>query len=132
MEMYLEGTQECLAKLDNISKKVNRGENEALKSGADVAKSYISAYTPVRTGAAVAGVSKGNVHTDSATGYKSIKVGYNSDVYWYMWFVSEGTYSKGNPKGISPRKHVDRAWEAGWSSINEAIVSELERLIDSL
>ena len=28
-----------------------------------------------------------------------------------MWFLEKGTYSKGNPKGIAPRHHTERAFE---------------------
>ena len=103
----VEGVQELFQKLDILDTKANTGMNLALREGGEAGKSIFQNATPRKTGNARDNVSISNVSTDGASSYKSIKIGYGSESYWYMWFVHEGTYSKGNPKGISPRKHIE-------------------------
>lgn len=107
----LKGVQETIDQLDLIDRRTNEKANEALKLGGNITAGIIRANTPVLSGEAKSNVEVGNVSTNSNFGHKSIKVGYNSNVAWRMWFLEEGTYSKGNPKGIAPRKMVAKSLE---------------------
>lgn len=106
---------------------MQRASNEALREGANVVKSAISTHTPVGSGNR-GGHARDSVEINglkSGGGDKTISIGYDSGHFWYMWFVEMGTYSKGNPKGIAPRKHFQRAWQSSYSAAYEQIASVL-------
>ncbi len=130
----IKGLDETLARMDFSIRKVNTGANDALKDGAEAVKGRIRANTPLGPGLhgehAKDHVVQSNVKTDGA--YKSVDVGYSGKVAWRMWFLEEGTYSKGNPKGIAPRKIVARSFDESKDSAERLIADGIKALIDSL
>lgn len=125
----IEGISEAIDRLELWDGKINSRANLALRNGADVAKESIKRHTPwgperpkrkYPHGHARNNITSSNVKTN-AYDYKSIDVGYNDDSYYYMWFLHEGTYNKGNPKGIRPRKHVEKAWKSAASEVENVI-----------
>lgn len=127
----IKGIEQVTQKLDYGVRKVNRGSNKALKEGAEVMAESIRRHTPVRTGKAQGSVMVGNVSTKGGTD-KSVKVGYPWETAYYMWFVNSGTYSKGNPKGIAPRHHVEDAKAEGDPMAEAMIADFIAKLIDSI
>jgi len=133
MDIKFEGLNETIANIENLTRKVNTVENQALNDGAAVFAHSLSLHTPIseegfKTHAAY-NVNTSRVSTDGKFDAKSIKIGYGSDTYWYMWFVNEGTYSKGNPKGIKPRHHVEKAFEYGKDKAQSVMKQTLEALL---
>ena len=122
-KFHIKGIDKLVNKMDYTVKSVNDGANEALREGAEVMQKAIMRHTPVDTGKAQANVDVSNVKTLNQS-YKSIEVGYNSEVAYYMLFVNDGTYSKGNPKGIKPRQHVQKAKAEG-DPASEAVIADL-------
>lgn len=107
LDWTIQGVEELFQNLDLYERKANDAMNLALREGGEVMKANYVASTPVNTGQARGDVHVGRVSSDGDSGHKSINVGYGDDSYYYMWFVHDGTYSKGNPKGIVPRKHIE-------------------------
>lgn len=137
IKFNLRGVEQTVQNLDFSVRKVNDGANNALREGGTVVKSAIEAGTPVgsksRHGVhARDNVQISNVHTESSSSYKRIRIGYGASSSWYMYFVNEGTYSKGNPKGIRPRKIVQKALDASGDSAQEVIRSAIADLIASI
>lgn len=133
----LEGLNEALKGLELAERGINTGVNKSLTMGGDVMKEFIEANTPVGSGDKAHGhardnVTRSNVRTDGGTSYKHILVGYNQNVYWYMWFLEEGTYSKGNPKGISPRHMVKKAFNQSQYQVPDVMAMQLEEVIRGL
>lgn len=128
----LEGLEETIANLDFSVRKVNDGSNEVLKEAGEVVRNVIEINTPVRTGEAADNVTKSGIRTSGGYGGKSILVGYSSAVAWRMWFLEEGTYSKGNPKGIRPRKIVARSLTQSGDQATQVIASGIRELIASI
>lgn len=128
----LDGLEETIANMDLSTRKVNDGSNEALSQGGEVLRNTIEHNTPVATGLAKSRVVKSSVRTATASAYKSILVGYGADVAWRMWFLEEGTYSKGAPKGIAPRKIVAGSIEQSGSASAAVIASYMSDVIGSL
>ncbi|WP_028124731.1 HK97-gp10 family putative phage morphogenesis protein [Eremococcus coleocola] len=127
MEITPESLSEFINNLAILSNKMNRQTTEAVREGGKVAKEIYRAVTPAKSGNAKSSVDMENVSTSGF--YKSIKVGYGSSSYWYMWFVHEGTYSKGNPKGISPRKHIERALPTMFASAQDVMTAEVREAL---
>lgn len=125
--MYItpESLSEFVKNLDILSAKMNRQTNEAIREAGTQAKTMYVNATPKRHGTAQGDVQLARVSTDGH--YKSIKLGYGSASYWYMWFVHEGTYDKGNPKGIAPRKHIEKVLPTIFSTSQETMASILSR-----
>ena len=128
----LEGLEETIANLDFSVRKVNDGSNEVLKEAGEVVRNVIEINTPVLTGEAADNVTKSNVRTSGGYGGKSILVGYSSAVAWRMWFLEEGTYSKGNPKGIRPMKIVANSLTQSGDQATQVIASGIRDLIASI
>lgn len=128
----LEGLEETIANLDFSVRKVNDGSNEVLKEAGEVVRNVIEINTPVKTGEAADNVTKSGIRTSGGYGGKSILVGYSSAVAWRMWFLEEGTYSKGNPKGIRPRKIVARSLTQSGDQATQVIASGIRDLIASI
>ena len=128
----LEGLEETIANLDFSVRKVNDGSNEVLKEAGEVVRNVIEINTPVKTGEAADNVTKSGIRTSGGYGGKSILVGYSSAVAWRMWFLEEGTYSKGNPKGIRPRKIVARSLTQSGDQATQVIASGIRELIASI
>lgn|SRR5699024_892482 len=128
----LEGLEETIANLDFSVRKVNDGSNEVLKEAGEVVRNVIEINTPVLTGEAASNVTKSGIRTSGGYGGKSILVGYSSAVAWRMWFLEEGTYSKGNPKGIRPRKIVARSLTQSGDQATQVIASGIRELIASI
>ena len=128
----LEGLEETIANLDFSVRKVNDGSNEVLKEAGEVVRNVIEINTPVKSGEAADNVTKSNVRTSGGYGGKSILVGYSSAVAWRMWFLEEGTYSKGNPKGIRPRKIVANSLTQSGDQATQVIASGIRDLIASI
>lgn len=124
---------ELLYKLDVAEKHINTGVNKSLREGGKVLQKAISANTPVGDGKhgkhAKDDVQVSSVRTESGTAYKHLFVGYGPSSYWYMWFLEEGTYSKGNPIGISPRKHTVKAFNSAQSQTQSVMASELAEVV---
>lgn len=133
----LEGMDELLKNLELTERDINAGVNKSLTLGGEVLEEFIEANTPVGEGDKWHGhardnVTKSNVRTQGGTAYKHILVGYNQNVYWYMWFLEEGTYSKGNPKGISPRNMVKKAFNQAQYQTQDVMAMQLEETIRGL
>lgn len=128
----LEGLEETIANLDFSIRKVNDGSNEVLKEAGEVVRNVIEINTPVLTGEAASNVTKSNIRTSGGYGGKSILVGYSSAVAWRMWFLEEGTYSKGNPKGIRPMKIVANSLTQSGDQATQVIASGIRELIASI
>lgn len=128
----LEGLEETIANLDFSVRKVNDGSNEVLKDAGEVVRNVIEINTPVLTGEAASNVVKSNIRTSGGYGGKSILVGYSSAVAWRMWFLEEGTYSKGNPKGIRPMKIVSRSLTQSGDQATQVIANGIRELIASI
>lgn len=128
----LEGLEETIANLDFSVRKVNDGSNEVLKEAGEVVRNVIEINTPVLTSEAADNVTKSGIRTSGGYGGKSILVGYSSAVAWRMWFLEEGTYSKGNPKGIRPRKIVARSLTQSGDQATQVIASGIRDLIASI
>lgn len=133
----LEGMDELLKNLELAERDINAGVNKSLTLGGEVMEEFISANTPVGKGDKYHGhardnVTKSGVRTQGGTSYKHLLVGYNQNVYWYMWFLEEGTYSKGNPKGISPRNMVKKAFTQSQHQVQDVIAMQLEETIRRL
>lgn len=133
MSWDLEGVSEVLGKLDTSVRQVNTGVNNVLREGGTVLQKSIQKNTP--TGDAQHGkhakddVQISSVRTQAQTSYKHILVGYGPATYWYMWFLEEGTYSKGNPKGIAPRKHVYKAFNSAQNQVQDVMARELSEVV---
>lgn len=130
----LEGMTEVLENLELANQTTNRGANQVLRKGGEVQQESIEAHTPVGLGDKPGGHAKdnvavSNVRTAKDTAYKHILVGYNSNAYWYMWFLEKGTYSKGNPKGISPRNQTERAFNASQPMVQAVMYTEMMELM---
>lgn len=129
----LEGLGETIGKLDTAERQINSGVNGVLREGGKVLQKSIQKHTPVgdkRHGQhAKDDVQISSVRTQSQTSYKHILVGYGPKSYWYMWFLEEGTYSKGNPKGISPRKHTYKAFNSVQSQVQSVMAMELGEVV---
>ena len=133
----LEGLEETIANLDFSVREVNDSSNEVLKEACEVVRNVININTPVGDGNSMGGHSKNNVtkfgiRTSGGYGGKSILVGYSSAVAWRMWFLEEGTYSKGNPKGIRPRKIVANSLTQSGDQATQVITSGIRDLIASI
>lgn len=131
------GIDELLANFELTEQGVNAGVNNALRMGAEVTAEYVEANTPVgagdkRSGHARDNVAISGVRTQGGTAYKHILTGYNQNVYWYMWFLEKGTYSKGNPKGIAPTNHTEKAFKASNEAVQGVIANQLEEVIRGL
>lgn len=109
----ISGMGELFKSLDLTQRKINDAANGALREGGGIVQDAIIDNTPFRNGTAQGDVHVGNV--SSADFNKQIKIGYGGASYWYMWFLEEGTYSKGNPKGIAPQNNVQRAWQGSYT-----------------
>lgn len=136
-EMSFEGIEETLTNLELTEQGVTAGVNLALRMGGDVMKEHVEAETPVGAGDKSHGhardnVARSGVRTDGGTSYKHVLVGYNQNAYWYMWFLEKGTYSKGNPRGISPRNMVDSAFKKSQNQTQEVIANQLEEVVRGL
>lgn len=124
----IEGVQELFENLDIYNRKQNDAMNGALREGGELMKAKYRSVTPVQPG--TPGRAKNDVHTtnvttDSASGYKSIKVGYGF-TYYYMWFLDQGTYSKGNPKGIAPREHITGNYQAWFGEAQKVMAKAMQ------
>ena len=136
-ELSFTGIDTLLANLELTEQGVTKGVNNALRMGAEVTAEYIEANTPVgagdkRTGHARDNVTISGVRTEGGTAYKHILAGYNQNVYWYMWFLEKGTYSKGNPKGIAPTNHTEKAFKASHAQVESVIANQLEEVVRGL
>ena len=128
----LEGLEETIANLDFSVRRVNDGSNEVLRDGGEVVRNVIEINTPVLTGEAASNVVKSGIRTSGGYGGKSILVGYSSAVAWRMWFLEEGTYSKGNPKGIRPMKIVANSLTQSGDQATQVIANGIRELIASI
>lgn len=131
------GIDELLANFELTEQGVNAGVNNALRMGAEVTAEYVEANTPVgagdkRSGHARNNVTTSGVRTQGGTAYKHILAGYNQNVYWYMWFLEKGTYSKGNPKGIAPTNHTENAFKKSNVAVQGVIANQLEEVLRGL
>ena len=128
----LKGLEQTIANLDTTVRKVGDGANHVLREGAEIYKSALVNNTPlgpgIRYGHARDHVKVGYVRTDK-TMHKSVKAGYDSNVAWRMYFVNDGTYSKGNPTGIRPRRIVERTISATGPSIERTLADGIRSLI---
>ncbi|MBK0347893.1 HK97 gp10 family phage protein [Aerococcaceae bacterium zg-ZJ1578] len=134
VKFNLKGLGETIQNLDFSVRKVNNGANHALHEGGTIVQSAIQAGTPVGGKSrhdvhARDNVQISNVSTEGSTGYKRIRIGYGASSSWYMYFVNDGTYSKGNPKGIRPRKIVEKALDASSDAVQEAIRSVIADML---
>ena len=133
MSWELEGLGETIGKLDTAERQINTGVNKVLREGGRVMQKSIEKHTPV--GDAQHGkhakddVQISSVRTQAQTSYKHLLVGYGPETYWYMWFVDDGTYSKGNPKGIRPRKHTTQAFNSVQSQVQSVMAMELSEVV---
>ena len=125
----LDGLEQTITRLDMSIRKVNDGSNEALRQGAEVLRNTIEHNTPVDTGEASNSVVASGVRTATSSVGKSILVGYSGNVAWRMWFLEEGTYSKGNPKGIRPLKIVTKSMEQSSEATSAVIGSYMSDVI---
>lgn len=130
MKFDIEGVNETISKLDFGIRKVNDQANTALNEGGEVVKNTIERNTPWLSGEAQSSVIKTGVK--GGAGRKSVDIGYGSNVAWRMWFLEEGTYSKGNPKGIAPRKIVERSQEESHAPAEAIIADFIAQVINSL
>lgn len=132
----LKGLEQAIANMDTAIRKVNSESNRALSEGGEIVRSTIEANTPMGPGNhgvhASQNVLKSNVTTEGGSGYKRVRVGYGPDSYWYMYFVNDGTYSKGNPKGIAPRKIVEKSMEQSGGPAEDIITAIMAEVINSL
>lgn len=126
----IKGIHEAIAKMDFTTRKVNDSANGALREGGEVYRNEIERNTPVLTGEARDNVIKGNVSSQGT--YKSIRIGYAPSVSWRMWFLEEGTYSKGNPKGISPRRIVEISKKSKDYAVEDIIADFIAQVINSI
>lgn len=126
----LNGLEETLNNLDLSQRRVNQEANNGLIEGAEIFTTVLRANTPL--GDAQHGkharddVHRSGVITAGGTGYKRIRMGYGTSTGWYMYFVNDGTYSKGNPKGIVPRKQVEKTMDATSDVIQRALQQAIE------
>lgn len=129
----LDGLGEVIGSLDTAERQINTGVNGVLKEGGKVLQKSIEKHTPVGSGKngkhAKDDVQISSVRTQSQTSYKHLLVGYGPSSYWYMWFLEEGTYTKGNPKGISPRKHTLKAFNSVQSQVQSVMAMELGEVV---
>lgn len=133
----LKGVEQTVQNLDFSIRRVNDGANSALREGGTVVKSAIEAGTPEGENSrheihAKDNVIMTNVLTETTSSYKRIRIGYGETSSWYMYFVNEGTYAKGPPKGIRPRKIVQKALDVSGEPAQEIIRSALADIIASL
>lgn len=122
----LRGMEETLNKLDLTDRRVNSETNSGLRQAGEVVKSTIESNTPVLTGEAISSVITSNVRSDGGTGHKTILVGYAPNVAWRMWFLEDGTYSKGNPKGIRPRRMVEISMHQSEGEATAVLISSIQ------
>lgn len=133
MQWNLEGLGEVIGQLDTAERQINTGVNGVLREGGKVLQKAIEKNTP--KGDAQHGkhakddVQISSVRTQAQTSYKHLLVGYGPSSYWYMWFLEEGTYSKGNPKGIAPRKHTYQAFNSVQSQVQGVMARELAEVV---
>lgn len=130
----IKGIHEAIAKMDFTTRKVNDSANGALREGGEVYRNEIERNT--KTGPGRGGVhAKDNViksNVSSKGAYKSIRIGYAPNVSWRMWFVEEGTYSKGNPKGISPKRIVEISKKSKDYAVEDIIADFIAQVINSI
>ena len=131
MEITVKNLEQVVSNLDTSVRKVNTGVNSVLKDASDIYVNVLRGNTPVLSGEARASVRATNVITDAAM-YKKVKMGYGADVAWRMWFLEDGTYSKGNPKGISPRRMVKKSLDSTQDSMMNAMRDGIGALIGTL
>lgn len=127
----LDGLEQTIQNLDFANRRVNDGSNAVLREGGEVLKTTIEVNTPVGSKPqprASEHVTTSNVGTDSFGG-KSIKVGYDGEVAWRMWFLERGTYSKGAPKGIKPMKIVENSMEQSQGDIEQVFINGIRSLL---
>lgn len=132
----IKGIAETINNLDLTERKVSSGANNILREGGTVIKRVIEVKTPYGPGKngghAKDHVKLGGVGTSAGIGAKSIKIGYDSNVAWRMYFLEKGTYSKGNPKGIKPRNIVANSLEVAEPMVNEVMAQALSELLGGL
>lgn len=128
----LKGLKETVDNLDRTKRKVNRKSNEALKAGAEIFKTNLEGNTPVEEVPKHGTHAKDSIITSNVStkqdGYKSIKAGYDSNHFWYMWFLERGTRQNGVQR-IQPRHIVENTLNSSKETIQDAIA---EILMDGL
>lgn len=134
--LKITGINETIDKLQNISKTVDRNVNRIIRESAEPYMEALEKVTPYDTSEkrrhpqhAKEHIVKSNV-TRNSDGDKVVKVGYDHDTGWYMWFLEKGTYSKGNPKGIAPRHFVEKTMESTKEEVAKVQMEGLQRLIE--
>lgn len=136
VSLDIQGIDTVVRKLTDISATVDRGINTVLRDSSEVYLDALRHNTPLGRKdinkkkypvRAREHVVRSNVMRQD--GERIVKVGYTSKVAWYMWFLEKGTYSKGNPKGIAPRHHTERAFEDVKEDIANVQKSGLKNLL---
>ena len=134
--LNIKGVDELIAKLQNISVTVDRNVNRIIRESSEPYMEALEKITPYDISDnrrhpqhAKEHIVRTNV-IRNADGERIVKVGYDSDVGWYMWFLEKGTYEKGNTKGIAPRHYVEKTIENTKSEVAEVQIEGLRRLIE--
>ena len=136
VSLDIQGIDTVVRKLTDISATVDRGINTVLRDSSEVYLDALRHNTPLGRKdlnkkkypvRAREHVVRSNVMNKD--GERIVKVGYDSKVAWYMWFLEKGTYSKGNPEGIAPRHHTERAFEDVKEDIANVQKSGLKNLL---
>lgn len=134
--LEIKGIDETLAKLRNISVTVDRNKNRIIRDSAEPYMEALKKITPYDSREnrkhpqhAKEHIVRTNV-VHNEDGDSIVKVGYDSDTGWYMWFLEKGTYSKGAPKGIAPRHYVEKTLESTKGEVAKVQEEGLRRLIE--
>ena len=134
--LEIKGIDETLAKLRNISVTVDINKNRIIRDSAEPYMEALKKITPYDSREnrkhpqhAKEHIVRTNV-VHNEDGDSIVKVGYDSDTGWYMWFLEKGTYSKGAPKGIAPRHYVEKTLESTKGEVAKVQEEGLRRLIE--